>query len=75
MGRFPVRYIDSVKSPDGCVLRLKREIRDAFRAHFRDRFASCPDLPLQEFRSYLTDFPRFGRLKRLTECKVRDALK
>ena len=58
--RFPGRYIDSVKSADGCVWRSNREICDAFRAHFRDRFARCPDLPLQEFRSYLADFPRFG---------------
>ena len=54
---FPDRYIDSVKSPDGRVLRSNREIGDAFRAHFRDRFARCPDLLLQEFRCYLADFP------------------
>ena len=35
-------------------------MRDVFRAHFRDRFARCPDLRLQEFRSYLADFPRLG---------------
>ena len=63
--RFPDRYIDSVKTPDGRLLRSSREMRDAFRAHFRDRFARCPDLPLPEFRSYLADFPRLGRLKRL----------
>ena len=60
MRRFPGRYIDSVKSPDGRVLRSNRKIRDAFRAHFRDRVARCPDLPLQEFRSYLADFPCLG---------------
>ena len=38
-------------------------MRDAFRAHFRDRFARCTDLPLREFRSYLADFPALGRLK------------
>ena len=49
--------------------------------HFRDRFARCPDLPLQEFRSYLTDFPRLGAAEAascegvVTECEVRDALK
>ena len=48
--RFLCRYIDSVKSPVGHVLR---EMRDAFRVHFRDRFARYPDLPLREFRSYL----------------------
>ena len=81
MRRFPGRYIDSVKSPDGRVLQSNREIHDAFRAHFRDRFARCPDLPLQEFRSYLTDFPRLGAAEAggcegvITECEVRDALK
>ena len=54
--RFPGHYIDSVKSTDGCVLRSNREIRDTFR----DRFAHCTDLPLQEFRSYLADFSRRG---------------
>ena len=42
--RFPDRYIASVKTPDGCLLRSGREIRGAFRAHFRDRFARCTDL-------------------------------
>ena len=55
--RFPGRYIDSVKCPDGRVLRSNREIRDALRAHFPDRFVGCPDLPLQETRSYDSDFP------------------
>ena len=56
-------------------------MRDAFRAHFRDHFARCPDLPLQEFRSYLADFPRLGAAEvascegGVTECEVRDALK
>ena len=79
--RFPDRYIDSVKTPDGRLLRSSGEIRDAFRAHFRDRFARCPDLPLQEFRSYLADFPHLGAAEAascegvVTECEVRDALK
>ena len=79
--RFPDRYIDSVKSLDGRVLRAYREIHDAFRAHFRDRFARCPDLSLQEFRNYLADFPRLGVAEAagcegvITECEVRDALK
>ena len=55
--RFPDRYIDSIKTPDGRMLRSNREMRDAFRAHFHGRFARCPDLHLQEFRSYLADFP------------------
>ena len=79
--RFPERYIDSVKSPDGGVLRSNREICDAFRANFRDRLARCPDLSLLEFRSYLADFPRLEAAEVascegvITECKVRDALK
>ena len=79
--RFPDWYIDSIKSPDGRMLRSNREIRDAFRVYFRDRLARCPDLPLQEFRCYLTDFPRLGAAESasckggITECEVRDALK
>ena len=79
--RFPDRYIVSVKAPDGRLLRSGREIRDASRAHFRDRFARCTDLPLREFRSYLADFPRLGVAEAasceglVTECEVRDALK
>ena len=79
--RFPDRYIDSVKTPDGRLLRSGREMRDTFRAHFRDRFARFPDLPLQEFHSYLADFPNLGVAEAascegmVTECKVRDALK
>ena len=79
--RFPDRYIDSVKIPNGCMQRSSGEMRDAFRAHFRDRFARCPDLPLQEFHSYLADFPRLEAAEAtscegvVTECDVRDALK
>ena len=79
--RFLGRYIDSVKSPDGRVLRSNRETRDVFRAHFRDRFVRCPDLPLQEFRSNLADFPCLGAAEAascegvVTECEVRNALK
>ena len=78
MRRFPDRYSTSVKTPEGNCLRSTREIRDAFRAHFRDRFARCTDLPLREFRSYLADFPRLGAASCegvVTECEVRDALK
>ena len=79
--RFPDRYIASVKTPYGRLLRSGREIRDAFRAHFRDLFARCTDLPLRGFRSYLADFPRLGAAEAascegvVTECEVRDALK
>ena len=81
MRRFPDRYIASVKTPDGWLLWSSREIRDAFRARFRDRFVRCTDLPLREFRSYLTDFPHLGVAEAascegvVTECEVRDALK
>ena len=79
--RFPDRYILSVKTPDGQLLRTSHEMRDAFRAHFRDRFARCTDLPLREFRSYLADLPRLGMAEAascegvVTECEVCDALK
>ena len=78
--RFPDRYIDSIKTPDGRVLRSNRKMRDAFRVHFRDHFARCPDLQLQEFRSYLANFPCLGAAEAascegvVTECEVRDAL-
>ena len=81
MRRFPVWYFDSVKSLDGCVLRSNRKIREAFRIHFRDCFARSPDLPLQEFRSYLADFIRLGAVEAIncealvTECEIIDALK
>ena len=74
--RFPDRYIASVKTADGLLLRSGCEMHDAFR----DRFARCPDLPIWEFRSYLADFPRLGVAEAascegvVTECEVRDAL-
>ena len=80
MRRFLGRYIDSVKSPDGRVLRSNREIRDAFQVHFCDRFARCPDFLLQEFRSNLA-FSHLGTAEAascesvITEYEVRDALK
>ena len=79
--RFPDRYIASVKTLDGRLLRSSREIRAAFRAHFWDRFARCTDLPLREFCSYLADFPRLGAAEAascegvITECEVCDVLK
>ena len=56
-------------------------MHDAFQAHFRDRFARCPELPLQELRSYLAGFTRLGAAEAtscecvVTECEVCDALK
>ena len=55
--RYTDRYIEFVKSPDGRTLWSNREMRKAFGAHFRDRFARCSDLQVQEFRNYLADFP------------------
>ena len=79
--RYIDRYIEFVKSPDGRVLRSNREMREAFGAHFRDRFVRCPDLPVQEFRNYLADFHRLREVEAasyeglVTECEVRNALK
>ena len=52
------RYIEFVKSPDGHALRSNREMHVAFWARFRDSFARCPDLTVQEFCSYLVNFSR-----------------
>ena len=49
--RFPYRYIEFIKSPYGHVLRSNHRIREAFRAHFCDRFLRCPDRLVQEFRN------------------------
>ena len=63
------------------MLESNREMREAFRAHFRDCFARCLDLPVRDFRSYLADFPRPREAEAVscqgvvTECEVRDALK
>ena len=78
---FPHRHIECSNTPDGRVLRSSHEIREAFRVHFRDRFARCPELQVQEFRNYLADFPRLGAAEAascegvVTECEVRSALK
>ena len=79
--RFPCRYTECVSAPDGRLLISSREIREAFRAHFRGHFTLCPELQLQEFRNYLADFPRLGVAEAascegvVTECEVREALK
>ena len=62
---FPRRHIECINTPDGRVLRSSREIREAFRVHFRNRFARCPEIQVQEFRNYLADFPALERRKRL----------
>ena len=62
-------------------MRSSREIREAFWTHFRDRFARCPDLQVQEFCNYSADFPRLGKAEAascegvVTEPEVRSALK
>ena len=61
--RFPFRYIESVKSRDGRMLRSNNEMHETFREHFCDLIASCPDLPVQEFRSYLADFSRLSEVE------------
>ena len=78
---FTCRYIECVNAPDRRVLKSNREIREAFRTHFRDCFAHCPDLQAQEFHDYLADFPRLGEAEAaccecaVTECEVRSAMK
>ena len=63
-----------------CSSRTARYVKH-FRAHFRDRLARLPDLPIQEFHSYLTDFPHLqeaeaaGYKGLVTDCEVRDELK
>ena len=79
--RFLCRYIKCINATDGRVLRSNHEIREAFRTHFQDRFARCPDLQAQEFRDYLADFPRLGEVEAascegaVTECEVYSAMK
>ena len=80
LGRCESSLVD-LMDHTGREMWTNREILDAFRVHFRDCFAHCPDLPLQEFRSYLADFPCLGAAEAtscegvITECEVRDALK
>ena len=79
--RFPCRFMEFIKSLDGHMLRSNRKMHDAFRAHFRNRFTCCPDLPILQFCSYLVDFLRFQEAEAasceglVTECEVCDALK
>ena len=79
--RYTDQYIEFVKSPNGRVLRSNPDMHKAFWAHFRDCFARCPDLPVQQFRNYLADFPHFREAEAasceglVTECKVCNVLK
>ena len=60
------------------MLGSNNEMHDVFRTHFCDRFARCHDLSVQEFRSYLADFPRLEEAEGasceglVTESEVRD---
>ena len=79
--RFPFRYIELVKSPDGHMLWLNREMHDAFQVHFRDHFAHFLDLPVQEFCSNLADSSFLVGTEAasceglVTECEVCTVLK
>ena len=78
--RFPHPYMEFVKFPDGCELQSNRKMLEALRVHFRDHFVRCPDLPVQEFRSNLADFPCLreaeadGSVGLVTEREVCDGL-
>ena len=79
--RFSFRYIKSVKSSNGHVVRSNRKMCEAFRVHFHDHFACCLDFAVHEFRSNLPDSPRLWEAEAascegvITECKVRNTLK
>ena len=72
---FSNRYIESVISPGGHVLRSRREIGEV---HF---CARLPDLPLQKIYGYLVDFLRLREAEAaaseglVRECEIHDALK
>ena len=63
--RFPDRYIASVKTPYGRLLRSSHELRYAFRAHFRDRFPAALISRFGSFVAILPISPVLGWLKRL----------
>ena len=78
--RFLFQYISFIKFLDRHELWSNREMREAFRTHFSDRFAQCADL-VQEFRCYFADFPRLREAEvasfdgLVIECEVCDILK
>ena len=61
--RFGFRYIELVRSTDGHMRQSNRRMPEAFQAHFRHRLVRCPLLLVQEFRSYLADFPRLQEVE------------
>ena len=79
--RCPSWYSESVKSLNRCILRLNHKMRKAFQAHFQDHFACYPDLPVQQFHSYLANFLHLWEAEAvsrngvITECEVHDVLK
>ena len=79
--KFPCQQIESVKSLDRHILQSNREKDKTFKVHFHDSCACCPNLLVQEFRSYLADFPCLWKAEAascegvVTECNVSDVLK
>ena len=73
--------ISNRSSPRTGTCSARIVICKAFQAHFRDRFARCPDLLVPEFRSYLADLQRLRETEAasyeglVSEFEVRDALK
>ena len=63
--RFPDRYIDSVKTPDGRLQRSSGEMRDTFGRTF---VIALPAVLISLFRSFTAispTSPALGQLKRL----------
>ena len=75
------RYIREISTPDGRTLQADRDICEGFRQHYQSLFSALPDLKEEEFRSYLTDFPRLEPYEAeccegaIEEDEVREALK
>ena len=46
--QFSFRYVSSVKFPHRRVVGSNHKMSSAFRAHFRDRFTHCANLPVQK---------------------------
>ncbi len=63
--RFPDRYIASVKTPDGRLLRSGREILDAFRRTFGIALPAALISRSGSFVAIAPTSPALGRLKRL----------
>ena len=63
------------------MLGSNSEMHNSFWVHFNDSFVRCPDLLVQEFRSYLANFPNLREAEAaicnslVIQCEVHDALK